>query len=409
MYEKVMICRQCGKKTELDMRYACPTCGGILEIEYDYEAMKKDPLLMDDKEHTGMWKYSHMLPVKHKKNIVTLGEGMTPLLRCERLEMEYDMFAELYIKAESLNPSGSFKDRPSAMGVSVAKELGAERVVIASSGNASAAAAAYCARTGIECVVFIPEGTDASKVTQAAAYGATVIPVAGNYSNSYKMALECTTKFRWPNITSTFLNPYTVEADKTAAYEIWEQLGNDMPDYVIIPIASGPLLVGMYKGFKELVHLGIASKDKKLPVMIGVQAEQCMPVTRAYNSHSQKVCGWEQPINTIAGGISDPLIGYEQDGELTLRTALESGGLMSSLTEVEIVDALHLIETKMGLYCEPTSAVSVGAAAKLYKEKAIPQGAKVVCMLTGHGFKYSGRKPLIQKTITSAKELSGWE
>lgn len=405
MYEQVMVCRNCGKKMELGMKYTCPNCGGILEIEYDYEAMKEDPLVLDDKEHTGMWKYSHMLPVRQKNNIVTLGEGATPLLRCCRLEKEYGMSAGLYVKAESLNPSGSFKDRPSSVGVSIAKEYGATRVVIASSGNASAAAAAYCARTGIECIVFVPESTDASKVTQAAAYGATVIPVAGNYSNSYRMALECSVKYGWPNITSTFLNPYTVEADKTAAYEVWEQLGGCMPDYVMVPIASGPLLVGMYKGFKELIRLGIASAESRLPAMIGVQSEQCMPITRAYLQHASKVCGWEFPINTIAGGISDPLIGYEQDGDLTLKTALESGGLMSSLSEEEIEAALHQIETKAGLYCEPTSAVAVGAAAKLYKEGVIVPEAKVVCMLTGHGFKYSGRKPFIQKAVSSMDEL----
>ncbi len=407
MYEQHLICRSCGNKIELGIKYTCPACGGILEIEYDYEAMKEDLLLLDDKEHSGMWKYSHMLPVRDKDNIVTLGEGATPLLRCCRLEKEYKMSVGLYIKAESLNPSGSFKDRPSSVGISVAKEYGAKRVVIASSGNASAAVAAYCAGTGMECIVFVPEGTDASKVTQAAAYGAVVIPVAGNYSNSYKMALECSIKYGWPNITSTFLNPYTVEADKTAAYEVWEQLGECMPDYVVIPIASGPLLVGMYKGFQELVRLGLASSESRLPAMIGVQSEQCMPVTRAYLAHTPKVSGWEFPIHTIAGGISDPLIGYEQDGDLTLKIALESGGRMCSLSEEEIADALKQIETKAGLYCEPTSAVAVGAAAKLYKEGVIVPGAKVVCMLTGHGFKYSGREPFVQKAVNSIEELSG--
>ena len=405
MYEKHLECRSCGKKIELGMKYTCTVCEGILELKYDYEAMKEDPLLLDDKEHKGMWKYSHVLPVRDKGNIVTLGEGATPLLRCCRLEKEYNMSVSLYLKAESLNPSGSFKDRPSSVGISAAKEYGAKRVVIASSGNASAAAAAYCAGTGMECIVFVPEGTDASKVTQAAAYGAAVIPVAGNYSNSYKMALECSAKYGWPNITSTFLNPYTVEADKTAAYEIWEQLGECMPDYVVIPIASGPLLVGMYKGFQELVHLGIASPESRLPAMIGVQSEQCMPVTKAYLEHTAKVCGWEFPIHTIAGGISDPLIGYEQDGELTLKTALESGGRMSCLSEEEIADAMQQVETKAGLYCEPTSAVAVGAAARLYKEGVIEPGTKVVCMLTGHGFKYSGRKPFVQKVISSIEEL----
>lgn len=405
MYAKHMKCRDCGHQVGLSLTYSCPECGGIMEIRYDYEAMKRDDRLIQSGKHTGMWRYFRMLPLAKEENVVTLGEGDTPLLRCRNMEKEYGVPCEIYIKSEHLNPSGSFKDRPSSVGISVAKEFGADKVVIASSGNAAAAASAYCARAGMECVVFVPETTDSNKVTQAAAYGAAVIPVAGNYSRSYDMALACADEFGWPNVTSTFLNPYTVEADKTAAYEIWEQLDRRMPDYVIIPIASGPLLVGMYKGFRELQLLGLADEDSPLPVMIGVQTEQCMPVTRAYLDGTDEVACWEKPIDTMAGGISDPLAGYEKDGTLTLKTALESGGMMTYLTEEEIASSTRLLEEGEGLYCEPTSAVAVGVIPKLYQEGVIKPGTRVVSMLTGHGFKYSGRKPKIREVIHGIEEL----
>ena len=404
MYANRLACRSCGSQFPLELQYACPHCGGILEVKYDYDALAQDGRLTLP-ELPGLWKYLPLLPLQQEENIVSLGEGGTPLLRCQRMADIYGAQIEWYIKAEHLNPSGSFKDRPSSVGVSAAKEAGAEKVVIASSGNAAAATAAYSARAGMECVVFVPESTDPGKVIQAASYGATVIPVTGNYSHSYDMADLCAKRFGWPNITSTFLNPYTVEADKTVAYEIFEQLGGRFPDVVIIPIASGPLMIGAYKGFYELRHLGRVPAQQPLPAMVGVQSEQCMPITRAYLNGDAQVHCWDGTISTIAGGISDPLVGYENDGTLTLQTARASGGMMLCLTEGEIWQATQMVETKVGYYCEPTSATAIGAVSKLWNEGFLKKGATVVSVLTGHGFKYTGRRCNILQPISKVEQL----
>lgn len=403
MFAKGLQCRSCGAHYSLENRYSCEACGGILEVTYNYpQAFVQQPIINPDASFDGMWKYRALLPVKDAQNIVTLGEGNTPLLDALRLSDQWRAPVRLLLKAEMLNPSGSFKDRPSSVGVSVAKERGYKKIVISSSGNASAAAAAYAARAGMECVVFVPASTDPNKVVQAQAYGARVLCVPGNFSAAYDMANVCTRRFGWANVTSTFLNPYTVEGDKTPAYELYHQLGGKAPDYVIIPIGAGPLLVGMYKGFCELLEMQLIHT---LPKMIGVQVDACEPIARAFAAGSNAVQGWEHPIDTIAGGIADPLLGYANDGTLTLAVARKSGGAILSLSEAEIWQAMREVEQVIGLYCEPTGAVAVGAVKKLWEQDALEKDATIVSMLTGHGFKFSGRRAQKPPLIENADQL----
>ena len=403
MYAKNLTCRKCGKVYPLDNRYSCEACGGILEVTYDYEeAFKQKPVEDVDMDFFGMWKYRKLLPVKDKKNIVTLGEGDTPLIDADKPQSLWGCRLKTLIKAEMLTPTGSFKDRPSSVGVSIAKEKGFKKIVVASSGNASASAAAYAARAGMDCVVFVPDSTDMNKVIQAQSYGAQVICVKGNYSRSFEMAEYCAKNYGWANITSTFINPYTVEGDKTPAYELYHQLRGQVPDYILIPIGSGPLLVGMTKGYEELKQMGLVDK---IPAMIGVQAAACAPITKAFLERKEKVTGWEEPIFTAAGGISDPLLGYEKDGDLTLATVRRTGGMMVSLDEEEIAEALSIVEKKIGLYCEPTGAVSVGAIKKLWNEGYLKEGTLAVSMTTGHGFKFSKRQPKTPPVIENAEQI----
>lgn len=389
MYATNLICRRCRAVYPLENRYSCDSCGGILEVMYDYEkAFADDPVKNPDSGLAGLWKYRALLPIKEKKNIVTLGEGDTPLIDADRIGEAWGCGLKMMVKAEMLTPTGSFKDRPTTVGVSVAKEKGYQKIVVASSGNASASASAYAARAGMDCVVFVPGTTDSNKVIQAQSYGARVIRVKGNYSRSYDMARLCAKRYGWANVTSTFINPYTVEGDKTPAYELFHQLKGQVPDYILIPIGTGPLLVGTYKGYEEMLRMGLVDR---LPAMIGVQVKECEPITRAYDLKDNKVEGWQKPIHTAAGGISDPLLGYEGDGELTLSVVRRSGGLMVSLTEEEVLEAARAVETRLGLYCEPTGAVSVGAVRKLWNMGVLREGALTVSFTTGHGFKYSGR------------------
>lgn len=403
MYAKNLVCRKCGATYPLENRYSCERCGGILEVTYDYEkAFAEEPIENPDTDYPGLWKYHAMLPVRDKRNIVSLGEGDTPLIGAGRITELWGCNLQMLVKAEMMMPTGSFKDRPTSVGVSVAKEKGFGKIVVASSGNASAAAAGYAARAGMDCVVFVPETTDINKVIQAQSYGAQVICVKGSYSRSFNMAKTCAEKYGWANVTSTFINPYTVEADKTPAYELYSQLKRRVPDYVFIPIGSGPLLVGMVKGYEEMMKMGLVDR---IPAMIGVQVSACEPITRAYDRGIDTVEGWNQEIKTAAGGISDPLIGYEGDGELTLSTVRKTSGMMVSLNEEEVQEALDVVERKLGLYCEPTGAVSVGAVKKMWDKGLLKEDSLAVCLTTGHGFKYSGRSPKKPPVIESVEQI----
>lgn len=404
MFATNLICKNCHKQFPLDVRYSCDDCGGLLEVEYDRaQLLNPDHILNPNKAFEGLWKYHRMLPVKNIQNIVTLGEGNTPVISAEHIAKIYKLPARIYLKAEMLNPSGSFKDRPSSVGVSVAKEQGFQSVAVASSGNASAAVSAYAARAGMRCNVFIPANTDPAKIMQAQAYGATVYAVDGTFSDAYAMSLEYSKQYGCPNCTSTYVNPYTVEADKTIAYELFHQMGNALPDYITIPIGTGPLLTGIYKGFQELFAMDLI---QKLPKMVGVQCEECMPITKAFLTSDSGVKPWLAPIHTVAGGIADPLVGYEADGAETLKIVRASGGTMVALSEEEILEANRAVEQGVGLYSEPTGAVSVGAVKKLVDTGLAPADASFLCLTTGHGFKFTKRKFPFPPVIQSIHEIN---
>lgn len=315
--------------------------------------------------------------------MVSLGEGTTPLLRAKKLGRVLGVPA-LYLKNEGANPTASFKDRPTSVGISVAKELGAARVIVASSGNAGAATAAYAARAEQQCVVVVPEGTPPGKVAQALTCGARVVYTAGSYSSSYKLAQDSATAFGWANLSSTFLNPFTVEGDKTVAYELWEQLGRRVPDWVVIPIGAGPLLVGTLKGFQELRRLELADR---VPAMIGVQSEAVHPVADAFASGAAAVEEWHGPTRTVSSGIADPLIGYPHDGTLTLKAIRTTNGqCLVAPDHATLALGRALAETE-GVFVEPTSATGVYAVSELRAGGIIRENETVVVVLTGHGLK----------------------
>ena len=238
--------------------------------------------------------------------------------------------------------------------MSKAVELGAEMFVIASSGNGGASVAAYAAKAGKRSFIFVPENTPISKVSQAVTYGGQVVRVRGNYSNSYNLAVEVSKAHNCANLTSTFQNPYTLEGDKTVSFELYSQLQGQVPDFIIVPIGAGPLLYGIYKGYVELQRLGLVEKT---PAMIGVQAENCSPIVQAFERGSLTVQGG-QTGPTIASAIADPLVGYEQDGTITLKAIYESGGLAVSVNDREVVDAVLKLSRTEGLYVEPASAAA---------------------------------------------------
>ncbi|MFM1652188.1 threonine synthase [Brevibacillus sp. B_LB10_24] len=375
MYAIRLRCIGCGSEYPLLPYYTCPGCDGLLDVCYDYQALK------DHLQHVGAFSGELLLPVVPEK-LISLGEGRTPLVKAERLAQRLGL-SNLWLKCESVNPTGSFKDRPISVGVSKAVEFGFRQVVVASSGNAAAAVAAYCARAGLAATILVPESTPEEKVKQTAAYGAKVLKVPGPYSQSFHRAKEMAEREQMFNLTTTFLNPYTVEGDKMIAFELWEQMNRRVPDVVCVPFGAGPVLAGIWKGFVELRELGMANV---LPRIAGIQAAGCNPVVQAFQAGRSEVEPQKAP-RTIAGGIGDGLDGYAQDGTYTLQKIRESSGFAMDVSDRQILEAQAWLAKDEGILVEPSAAAGVAGLAKSLQTRQIGNSETVAVILTGHGLK----------------------
>jgi threonine synthase len=376
-----LVCPNCGWKTDINNTYYCDECHYSLEVNYNYANIDKNTMIKALSKSSGVWDYNMILPIRNEHNIISLNEGNTPLL--QSLHIGKKIGINLLFKDETRNPSSSFKDRPNTVAISMAKDLGIDTVTIASTGNAGSSMASYAARSSMRSFIFVPESTPLAKTFQASIHGATIIKVKGNYSDSYKIAQEVTQKYNWANLTSTYLNPYTLEGDKTIAYELYNQIGG-FPNWIVVPLGAGALLSGIYKGFKELKLLGIT--DEPLPHMLGVQAEGCSPIIKAFIEQKSEVQHFINP-STIADGICDPLIGYAQDGTRTLRTIYESLGAGISVSDDSILNSLCELAEKEAIFCEPSSATVLSAIYTGLNKGIIKKGETVVAIITGHGLK----------------------
>jgi len=314
--------------------------------------------------------YKNYLPVTDKTPNLTLNEGNTPLIKANRLgEMLGGL--EIYFKYEGLNPTGSFKDRGMVMAVAKALEEGSRAIMCASTGNTSAAAAAYAARSGIDCIVLIPEGNIAlGKLAQALMYGAKVVAIEGNFDEALRIVREITAKHPITLVNS--VNPYRLEGQKTAAFEVCDQLGGKAPDYLAIPVGNAGNISAYWMGFKQYYDNG---KISSLPKMIGFEAEGCAAIVYG------KVI--ENP-QTIATAIK---IGNPASWKLAEAAAKDSGGTIDFVTDEEILDAYKLLARTEGIFAEPASAASLAGVIKLNKQGKFNKGDQVVCVLTGHGLK----------------------
>ena len=367
--EASLACHSCSWRGEISNLYSCPVCGSSLLVAYagTYE-------LPNGVVDEGIWRYRRFLPVSADSEPVTLGEGATPTLQTRRL----DPSGGLLLKNETVNPTGSFKDRPVAVAATVARELGLSGLVCASTGNTGVAVAAYAARAGLPAACVVPEATPAAKTAQIGAVGARIVRVRGNYSDAYALA-RAAESYGWANLTSTYINPYMLEGDKTVAYEIFEQLGERIPDWVVVPVGAGPLLTAIHKGFEEL---GISG-----PRMVAAQAAACAPVVSAFESGAKEVSEWEHSVETTASSIADPLRGYPEDGTRTLSVVRQSGGTAIAVSEEETREATIDLARSEGLLVEPGAAVAVAAYRKLAAQAVISRGERAVVVLTGHGLK----------------------
>lgn len=312
--------------------------------------------------------YKAYLPVTDRTPMITLHEGNTPLVRAEKLSDELDL--DVYFKYEGLNPTGSFKDRGMVMAVAKAMEEGSRTIMCASTGNTSAAAAAYAARGNLNCIVLIPNNNIAlGKLAQAIIYGAKVIAIEGNFDRALEIVREITAKHPITLVNS--VNPYRIEGQKTAAFEVCDQLGK-APDYLAIPVGNAGNITAYWKGFKEYNELG---KTSSLPKMIGFEAEGAMAIVKG------------EPIRepeTVATAIR---IGNPASWTGAVNAAEESGGQINYVTDEEILHAYRTIASKEGIFAEPASAASIAGVMKLKKEGYFTGGESVVCVLTGHGLK----------------------
>lgn len=314
--------------------------------------------------------YQKYLPLKEDKFIVSLNEGNTPLIEARRLRDAINPSIRLFLKYEGLNPTGSFKDRGMTAAVSRALEEGSEAVICASTGNTSAAAAAYSAKAGIRACVLIPEGKIAlGKLSQAMMHGAKVVQIKGGFDEALKIVREVSKSHPITLVNS--LNPYRIEGQKTAAFEICDALG-DAPAYHALPVGNAGNITAYWKGYREYRELGIS---KSLPKMIGFQAEGAAPIVRGYRI--------EKP-ETIATAIR---IGNPASWKGAEAARDESGGVIDMVSDEEILKAYRMVAALEGVFCEPASAASIAGVIKLSSRGVFKEGDSIVCTLTGHGLK----------------------
>ena len=331
--------------------------------------------------------YREYLPVSEKTPVITLYEGRTPLIPAEFLKKLTGL--QVFLKYEGLNPTGSFKDRGMTMAISKAREKGSEIVMCASTGNTSASAAAYAARAGIKCVVLIPNGNIAmGKLAQAMVHQAQVIAIEGNFDDALNLAKEITVQYPVELVNS--LNPFRIEGQKTAAFEICDFLG-DAPEFHAIPVGNAGNITAYWKGYKEYRSVG---KSKALPKMLGFQAAGSAPIV-----HNRII---ENP-ETIATAIR---IGNPAGWKTALEARDQSGGLIDAVTDDEILQAYHLLAAASGVFVEPASAASVAGIIKLARAEYFKghQGERLVCTVTGHGLKdpKTAMEDLVQPKVLKA-------
>ncbi|MEI0593966.1 threonine synthase [Brachyspira pilosicoli] len=313
--------------------------------------------------------YREYLPITDKTPLITLHEGNTPLIKAEKIGKELGGI-ELYFKYDGLNPTGSFKDRGMVMAVAKALEDGSKAIMCASTGNTSASAAAYAARSGIQCIVVIPDGNIAlGKLAQALMYGAKVIAIKGNFDEALKAVVDITNKYPITLVNS--INPFRLQGQKTSAFEICDTLGK-APDYLAIPVGNAGNISAYWMGFKEYKENGNVSN---LPKMIGFEAEGSAAIVQ------NRVI--ENP-QTLATAIK---IGNPASWKLAVNAANESNGFIDSVTDDEILEAYKMLTREEGIFAEPASAASLAGVIKTYKAGKLKKGDVVVSVLTGNGLK----------------------
>lgn len=376
---KTLQCIRCGKDHKLtDTKYNCTSCGGNLQVLYDYNLIKKRlnyDVLKDNPERS-IWRYLDILPVTSIKNVPPVQVGWTPLYKAEKLGAEVGV-SNLYIKDDGRNPSASFKDRASAVVVARALELKEKVITTASTGNAASSLACLTGSLDMKTMIFVPETAPAAKVAQLLVYGATVVMVKGTYDDAFDLCLKASAEYGWYN-RSTGINPFTREGKKTCAFEICEQMNWETPDKVFVPVGDGNIISGIWKGFVEFHRLGII---ERLPQLVAVQAENSDAITRSFETGTEI-----QPVSgaTIADSIS---VSVPRDGLAAVMAIKDSGGFAVRVTDAEILEAIPLIARGSNVFAEPAAAATYAGLRKAVKEGKVKENESVVLLISGNGLK----------------------
>ena len=375
-------CALCGLEHEARLLHnLCTACGKPLLVRYDLERAKmflnKESLAT---RRPDLWRYREVLPVENDNNIVSLGEGWTPLLRATRLARRVGI-QDVFIKDESQNPTQSFKARGMATAVSMAKELGAKKLAVPSAGNAAGALAAYAARAGLKSYIFMPRDTPRANVVECEQTGAHVTLMDGLITDCGAEVARRKEKEGWFDV-STLKEPYRVEGKKTLGYELAEQMGWRLPDVIIYPTGGGTGLIGMWKAFDEMQRMGWISS--KCPRMVTVQAEGCAPIVRAFEEGNRFADEFPNAATT-ASGLRVP----KAIGDFLILDALRaSGGTAVSVTDEELIAATGEIGALEGVFCAPEGAACLPALRKLIESGEVHKHESVVLFNTGSGVKY---------------------
>lgn len=377
-YSTGLKCRACGHEYPMEAIFSCSWCFGPLEAAYDYEAIAAN--ISRESVAAGpldLWRYSALLPVDAPAGF-GLGSGFTPLVKADRLAAELGL-DELWIKNDTRNPTGSFKDRVVSVALAKAVEFGYKTVACASTGNLANSVAAHAAHLGLDSYVFVPSDLEQGKIVTTAVFGTKLVAIEGNYDDVNRLCAELAEARPWAFVNVN-LRPYYAEGSKTLAYETAEQLGWTAPDHVVAPIASGSLLTKIAKGFRELVNVGLL--DEAAVNISGAQATGCSPVATAFAEGTDAI----RPVkpDTIAKSLA---IGNPADGWFALEEVRKGSGGIASVTDAEIVEGIQLLAKTEGIFAETAGGVTIASLAKLVADGTIRRDEKTVAYVTGVGLK----------------------
>jgi threonine synthase len=376
-----LTCRECGADYGLEARYVCDACFGPLEVAYEHD--------IGDIDHArrriqggpqNIWRYHDFLPLEgaQPRTRTGLPAGCTPLVRADRLAQRLGV-REVWVKNDAANPTHSFKDRVVSVASTRARELGFETLACASTGNLANSVAAHGAALGMDTYVFIPSDLEEQKILATGVYGTKLVKVKGNYDDVNRLCTELSGERDWAFVNVN-MRPYYSEGSKTLAFEIVEQLGWELPDRVVAPIASGSLYTKIGKGFEEWLKLGLVGGSA--PAMNGAQAEGCSPVATAFEAGAD-FCKPVRP-STIAKSLA---IGNPADGPYALELARRSGGAIDSVTDDEVRAGIRLLAETTGIFTETAGGVTTAVLAKLAERGDIDPDERVVLVITGEGLK----------------------